>query len=56
MKFAGQKLYFDPTKEKFKDNMEANKLLSSPQRYPYGTNISLKQKHKANIDTAREAA
>lgn len=37
MKFPGQTLYWDPAKEKFKDNMEANKLLSRPQRYPYGT-------------------
>lgn len=32
------KLYWDPKKEMFKDNMEANKLLSRPQRFPYGTN------------------
>lgn len=38
MKFNGQKLYWDPKKEIFKDNVEANKLLSRPQRYPYGTN------------------
>ncbi|NCI51422.1 Gfo/Idh/MocA family oxidoreductase [Sediminibacterium roseum] len=38
MKFPGQKLYWDPTTEKFKSNVEANKLLSRPQRYPYGTN------------------
>ena len=37
MKMAGQKLYFDPKTEKFKNNAEANKLLSRPQRYPYGT-------------------
>ncbi len=37
MKMAGQKLYFDPKTEKFKNNPEANKLLSRPQRYPYGT-------------------
>jgi hypothetical protein len=34
----GKKLYWDPKKEVFKDNVEANKLLSRPQRYPYGTN------------------
>ena len=34
----GKKLYWDPKKEIFKDNIEANKLLSRPQRYPYGTN------------------
>ena len=43
MKFAGQKLYFDPVKEHFKDNAEANKLLSRPQRYPYGTSYLAKQ-------------
>lgn len=37
MKTPG-KLYWDPKKEIFKDNVEANKLLSRPQRYPYGTN------------------
>ncbi|GAB3012024.1 Gfo/Idh/MocA family oxidoreductase [Niabella terrae] len=34
----GTKLYWDPKKEMFKDNIEANKLLSRPQRPPYGTN------------------
>ncbi len=33
-----KKLFWDPEKEMFKDNTEANKLLSRPQRYPYGTN------------------
>ncbi|MGN7783214.1 Gfo/Idh/MocA family protein [Niabella sp. 22666] len=33
----GTKLYWDPVKEVFKDNTEANKLLSRPQRHPYGT-------------------
>lgn len=37
MKIPG-KLYWDPKKEQFKNNVEANKLLSRPQRYPYGTN------------------
>lgn len=37
MKTPG-KLFWDPAKEIFKDNVEANKLLSRPQRYPYGTN------------------
>jgi predicted dehydrogenase len=36
MKMYGQKLYWDPVKEQFKNNAEANKLLSRPQRYPYG--------------------
>jgi hypothetical protein len=30
-------LHFDPVKEHFIGNAEANKLLSRPQRYPYGT-------------------
>ncbi|HVF82304.1 MAG TPA: Gfo/Idh/MocA family oxidoreductase [Flavisolibacter sp.] len=37
MKTPG-KLYWDPAKEMFKNNVEANKLLSRPQRFPYGTN------------------
>ncbi len=37
MKSGGKKLYWDPVKERFNDNAEANKLLSRPQRYPYGT-------------------
>ncbi|MFD2148407.1 hypothetical protein [Mucilaginibacter antarcticus] len=37
MKVPG-KLYWDPKTEKFKNNAEANKLLSRTQRYPYGTN------------------
>jgi predicted dehydrogenase len=43
MKFPGQKLYWDPKKEVFKNNVEANKLLSRPQRYPYGTNYITKK-------------
>ncbi len=39
MKTEG-KLYWDPKKEQFKDNIEANKLLSRPQRFPYGTNYA----------------
>ncbi|WP_270088193.1 Gfo/Idh/MocA family protein [Sphingobacterium sp. SYP-B4668] len=42
MKF-NKKLYWDPKKEVFKDNVEANKLLSRPQRYPYGTNYILEK-------------
>lgn len=38
------KLYWDPQKEVFKDNVEANKLLSRPQRYPYGTNYVISRK------------
>ncbi len=41
----GTKLYWDPVKEVFKNNIEANKLLSRPQRYPYGTNY-VQQKEK----------
>ena len=43
MKTEG-KLYWDPKKELFKDNVEANKLLSRPQRYPYGTNYAIKKR------------
>jgi len=32
-----RKLYWNPHKEHFKNDDEANKLLSRPQRYPYGT-------------------
>ena len=37
MKTPG-KLFWDPKKELFTNNKEANKLLSRPQRFPYGTN------------------
>ncbi len=47
MKFKGQRLYWDPVKEQFKNNMEANKLLSRPQRYPYGTSYVKLPKGKA---------
>jgi len=43
MKVPG-KLYWDPKKEVFKDNAEANKLLSRPQRFPYGTNYIVNRK------------
>jgi len=37
-----RKLYWDSITEKFKNDREANSMLSRPQRYPYGTNyISL---------------
>lgn len=42
----GTKLYWDPKKEVFNNNMEANKLLSRPQRYPYGTNYVLNKAKK----------
>jgi myo-inositol 2-dehydrogenase/D-chiro-inositol 1-dehydrogenase len=32
-----RKLYWDPVKEQFKNDDEANSMLSRPQRYPYGT-------------------
>jgi len=42
---SDRKLFWDPKKEIFKDNAEANKLLSRPQRYPYGTGYVLKKKN-----------
>ena len=30
-----RKLYWDPVKERFKNDDEANALLSRPQRWPY---------------------
>ncbi len=33
-----RKLHWDPIKERFKNDDEANSMLSRPQRYPYGTN------------------
>lgn len=33
-----RKLYWDPKKEQFVKDDEANKMLSRPQRHPYGTN------------------
>lgn len=32
----GRKLYWDPVRERFKNDDEANSMLSRPQRYPYG--------------------
>ncbi|WP_026463917.1 Gfo/Idh/MocA family protein [Adhaeribacter aquaticus] len=43
MKVPG-KLFWDPKKEQFNGNTEANKLLSRPQRYPYGTNYVVAKK------------
>ncbi|MDB5263580.1 MAG: oxidoreductase [Adhaeribacter sp.] len=43
MKTPG-KLFWDPKKEVFKNSTEANKLLSRPQRYPYGTNYVVNKK------------
>jgi myo-inositol 2-dehydrogenase / D-chiro-inositol 1-dehydrogenase len=34
-----RKLYWDPVIERFKNDDEANSMLSRPQRYPYGTNF-----------------
>ena len=33
-----RKLYWDPIKEQFVNDREANSMLSRPQRHPYGTN------------------
>jgi len=44
MKVPG-KLEWDPKKERFKNSEEANKRLSRPQRYPYGTNYIDYKKH-----------
>jgi hypothetical protein len=35
MKVPG-KLYWDPLNERFRDNDAANRMLSRPQRHPYG--------------------
>jgi hypothetical protein len=35
----GRKLNWDPDKEKFIGDEEANSMLSRPQRAPYGTNF-----------------
>ncbi len=40
MKLPG-KLYWDPDREKFNNNDKANKILSRPQRFPYGTDYVL---------------
>jgi len=32
----GRRLYWDPVKERFRNDDEANAMLSRPQRYPYG--------------------
>jgi hypothetical protein len=40
----GKKLYWDPKKEIFNGSVEANKLLSRPQRFPYGTNYVVSKK------------
>jgi hypothetical protein len=34
-----RKLKFNPEKERFIDDNQANKLLARPQRYPYGTDF-----------------
>ncbi len=38
MKFPKKKLYWNPVKEEFVGNAEANSMLSRPQRKPWGTN------------------
>ncbi|MEZ4830257.1 MAG: Gfo/Idh/MocA family oxidoreductase [Bacteroidia bacterium] len=35
----GRKLYWDPVRERFINDDEANSLVSRPQRYPYGTDF-----------------
>ncbi|MEM6320906.1 MAG: Gfo/Idh/MocA family oxidoreductase [Bacteroidota bacterium] len=37
---VNRKLYWDPLRERFKNDDEANALLSRPQRYPYGTDYA----------------
>jgi len=37
-----RKLYWDPVRVKFKNDDEANSMLSRPQRHPYGTDYVLK--------------
>lgn len=39
MKLPG-KLYWDPVKERFKNNDKANEMLARHQRYPYGTHFA----------------
>jgi hypothetical protein len=34
-----RRLHWDPVKERFKDDDEANSMLSRPQRYPYMMNV-----------------
>lgn len=41
MKLPG-KLYWDPEKERFRNNDKANSMLSRPQSWPFGTHHSLK--------------
>lgn len=38
-------IHWDPKKEIFNGNIEANKLLSRPQRFPYGTNYVATKKN-----------
>jgi hypothetical protein len=40
MKLPG-KLYWDPDRERFMDNDAANRMLSRPQRFPFGTDYVL---------------
>jgi predicted dehydrogenase len=37
----GRKLYWDPIRERFRNDDEANNMLARPQRFPYGTNYIL---------------
>jgi hypothetical protein len=36
-----RKLYWDPARERFNNDDEANTMLSRPQRHPYGSNYVL---------------
>jgi predicted dehydrogenase len=36
---TGRKLFWDPVREHFKNDDEANSMLSRPQRYPYAMNL-----------------
>jgi len=36
-----EKLFWDPEKERFIDNDEANSILSRSQRHPFGTEFTI---------------
>ena len=50
-KFEHREVSEEEAKEQFKNNAEANKLLSRPQRYPYGTSY-IQQKNKTGHNMA----
>ncbi|MCL5271379.1 MAG: gfo/Idh/MocA family oxidoreductase, partial [bacterium] len=39
----GRRLTWDPDRERFGDDEQANALLARPQRSPYGTNLALEK-------------